>query len=151
MGRGLGNRQRLILKALRALEGEHGACWFEPFDVIAATLDIEPTPEMKRATHAERAVDAQRADLRRMAALGSPGHIEQLALFEHGQRQAEAARGNGNERVRPNLLRGKPRAGEGMNPSRALALLARRGLVQRRSHCGPGSLVALTEAGRAVR
>lgn len=142
MGRGLGNRQRLILKALRTLEGEHGACWFEPVDVIAAALDIEPTPDMKRASHVERMAEAQRADLRRMAALGSPRHIEQLALFEHRQGQADVARMSTNEHIRSTLLRASPRAGEGLNPSRGLALLARRGLVRRRSHCGPGSLPA---------
>lgn len=57
----------------------------------------------------------------------------------------------GTPRARSPILRPVRDAEGALNPSRILAALARRGLVERNARHGPGASVRLTEAGRAIQ
>ncbi|KMO39291.1 hypothetical protein VQ02_10135 [Methylobacterium variabile] len=142
MSRGLGIRQRAFLSALARLDRDGPARWHTPGEVLAAMgpLPLGRAERMER--HFDRADRAQLAHLRELAAAGYQFAVGGIAV-----REAEIAnrerRWRWNAPRAPNTTRIAPRGGEAVNPSRVLALLAKRGLVEREAHCGPGSQVRL--------
>ena len=143
MSRGLGTRQRAVLAALRTMERERGPGWRTPAEVIAALGEMTgatPVPADDTDPYA-RFEAAQLAQCRQMVAMGHRDFAASVMLIEARMAGRAASR-----RVRaraPNQARPAPRGGEDGNPSRVLALLERRGLVERRATRGPGSAVRL--------
>ena len=157
MGRGLGIRQREILAALRALDQRRPGWWWSPVEVIG-TLDGARSVEPLRVDPHEHTDRPRLEHLRQLASQGYPEYWatvreieERIARREAGRAAREiAARRKAASRY-PNQRRPEPRGGEGGNPSRVFALLARRGLVERVVFRGPGSVVRVAveqETGR---
>jgi len=148
MSRGLGTRQRAVLAALRAMERERGPGWRTPAEVIA-TLGEMTGAAPAQADDADpyaRFEAAQLAQCRQMVAMGYREFAASVMLIE--ARIAERAAGRRARARAPNQIRPAPRGGEDGNPSRVLALLERRGMVEREAQRGPGSAVRLTEVRR---
>lgn len=143
MGRGLGTRQWVVLKALRTLEREHGPGWRTPGEVLAVVDRMTGAGRNPALEHIDRADRAQLAHLRDLVGQGDPSFRPSVQAIEGriAAREAQQRREKGQRA--PNTLRREPRAGEDGNPSRVLETLARRGLVERQAHCGPGSVVRL--------
>lgn len=142
MSRGLGIRQRAFLSALMCLDEGGPPRWHTPAEVLAAMgpLPIGRAERMER--HFDRADRAQLAHLRDLVAAGHQFAAAGIAV--RGQQIAEREwRWRWAAPQSPNTARPTRRAGEAANPSRVLALLAKRGLVEREAHCGPGSRVRL--------
>lgn len=146
MSRGLGIRQGAFLSALVRLDEGGAPRWHTPAEVLAVMgpLPIGRAERMKR--HFDRANRAQIAHLRELVAAGHHFAVGGIAVREAqiGERERERVR---RWRLRweaprsPNTVRPTRRAGEAANPSRVIVLLAKRGLVEREAHCGPGSRV----------
>lgn len=140
MGQGLGHRQTLTLRALRALDTTRGVGgWHSPAAVLAALDEIEPPADGAALAHMDRADRMQLADVRRRYEAGDTILAHSILALE--ARIAERGRWAGHKA--PNTVRRRARAGEDLNPSRVFASLEARGLVERRAHCGPGSVVRL--------
>lgn len=140
MSRGLGAAQRLILRALAALEAEHGRGeWrFCVWAIVDRSYAL--SPEMQKRHRAQTEASAARnAAIQARAEAG-----EELAIRYLGLTRA-LTRGRPGPRARRTtpfwLTEGT------FNPSRVLASLERRGLVSRHAVKGGGS-AALTDAGR---
>jgi hypothetical protein len=154
MSRGLGTRQRILLQALRNLEQEHGEYWFYVHAVVRAAWPLggsEGHEKREAEAAAWAAEDARdRAETAALAAAGDDAAKERMKLFMQMDSMASVVRGW----HRRNAHRGAPQMRPAkdvdatLNPSRILALLAKRGLIERNAYQGPGSSVKLTPAGR---
>lgn len=142
MSRGLGIRRRVFLSALRCLDEGGAPRWHTPAEVLAAMGPL-PFGRAERAErHFDRADRAQIVYLRELVAAGYQFAVGGIAVREDQIAQWER-RWRWAVPQSPNTARPTRRAGEAANPSRLLALLAKRGLVEREAHCGPGSRVRL--------
>ena len=141
MSRGLGTAQRLMLKALASLEAEHGrADAFFVWAIVDRAYAISPELQARHRAFTE-ACERREAKTREMAAAGDARARLYLQL----------TRAMPREQPSPRLRRTTPfwLTEAELNPSRALASLARRGLVTRRPVKGGGS-AGLTDAGREM-
>ena len=150
MSRGLGRRQRTVLMALRALDARRPGHWWSPAELLIV-LAPAPRPAPEPPFDPDERTDGPRlAHLRTLAAKGfheywpTVREIEARIAQREADRKAraDAARRTAASRY-PNQRRPEPRGGEGGNPSRVLALLERRGLVERVVRRGPGAAVRL--------
>lgn len=142
MSRGLGAGQRLMLRALAALEAEHGQG--EGLFYVWAIVDqaYALSPEMQDSHRRQKeASAAQSAALQARADAGEELAIRYLHLTRTLTRSRPGPR---TRRTTPFWL-----TECGFNPSRILASLKRRGLVTRRAVKGGGS-AGLTDAGRSA-
>lgn len=167
MGRGLGTQQRAVLAALRTLDEVRGPGWHMPADVIAVLVSSRPVlvpvvPSRPPELPADPIEEMRLARFRTLIRQGYREYAADVMLIEQRREQRRqalrerweadraAARRRKAESQAPNLRRPEPRGGEEGNPSRVLALLARRGLVERQAHCGPGSAVRLVVVPEAM-
>ena len=141
MSRGLGTAQKLILTALLDLEREDGPgdrfyVWAIVDRAYSLSQEMQDRERERREAH-----ERQNQRIRDRAAAGD----EKASLY--------LALGQGLRRTHrhPRARRTSPwwEAEVNFNPSRVLASLARRGLVDRRAVQGGGS-AGLTEEGRAL-
>lgn len=138
----MGIRQRAFLSALARLDEGGPPRWHTPSEVLAA-MRLLPIGWAERAErHFDRADRAQIAHLRELVAAGHHFAAGGIAVRE-AQIADRERRWRWAAPRAPNTARASRRAGEAANPSRVLALLAKRGLVEREAHCGPGSRVRL--------
>ena len=154
MSRGLVTQQRMLLQALRNLEQECGEAWFEVHAVVRAAWPLgwlEGHERREAEAVAWAAEDARdRAETAALAAAGDDAAKERMERFMHRDMLASVI----CRWRRRNAHRGAPRMRPAkdvdatLNPSRILALLAKRGLIERNASRGPGSSVKLTPAGR---
>lgn len=143
MSRGLGEAQRLILRALLSLENEHpgeGSRFFA-WAIVDRAYALSP------ALQAEQ-------EGRRLASVRAQEHL--MAEAKAGNAQARELlmldrRLRGPMRSHPRTRRTSPWSltETRFNPSRVLASLERRGLVHRTPIKGGGA-AGLTDAGRAL-
>ena len=150
MSRGLGRRQRTVLMALRALDARRPGQWWSPAELLIV-LAPPPKPAPEPVFDPDERTDGPRlAHLRTLVAKGwseywpTVREIEARIAWREADRRARAAaeRRRATNRY-PNQRRPMVRGGEEGNPSRVLALLERRGLIERVARCGPGSVVRL--------
>lgn len=147
MSRGLGKQQLVVLRALCSLERDHGAGWYYVHDVLNRAWDADwraPYEQMEQrraeADRERRARDKAAAaggDLRALEAVDRQRHIDRIGRILSGRRVKTGT---------PTVRRGRDDA----NLSRVLALLRRRGLVERYAVAGRGAMVKLTEGGRSA-
>lgn len=141
MSKGLGVAQRLVLIALASLEAENGDTG--PFDGYAIVERVyamsQPMQDREHGLTVARAGMA--ANIRERAEQGGDRAAPYLTLTRGLQRSTPSPH---QRRTTPFWL-----TETGVNPSRVLASLARRGLVSRKAIRGGGS-VGLTDEGRSV-
>lgn len=152
MSRGLGTRQRLLLQALRQLEQQHSeeGCRFHVWAVLQKAWDLglksEIEDERRRRLEREQ---AWRADITMRAEAGDPEALRLVGLDKQYRALTQGLR-----RTRFRGTRRDFGVVEHMNPSRTMALLQRRGLVERgnahANEAGQGAWVRLTDTGRGA-
>ena len=143
MSRGLGSKQRLLLDAIRSIEQEDGAGpiagrhWRISYILERAYSLSSELQDIER-----HRADAIAADKARIAKLASEGDEKAKLFLSLTRALAKGPRWEVGERFK----RQSPEWIEYyLNPSRTLALLAKRGLITR-IHGG----AALTDAGREM-
>ncbi|MCJ2099665.1 hypothetical protein [Methylobacterium sp. E-046] len=136
------------MATLRHLERERGPGWRSPAEVIAALERITGRPfvEPEPIDPYERIEAGQLAQCREQVARGYREYAAHVGLLEARIAERPAAKKARLRPRAPNQIRQGPRAGEAVNPSRVLALLERRRLIERIAHRGPGSAVRLATA-----
>ena len=140
MSKGLGRAQALLLRALASLEAEHGAAGrFYVWKILERARALSEPLRLREA--AIKADIAARRAARLKAAEGGDDIARQMLELEAAF--GAHARGHRSARTR----RQDYGYIEDINPSRALASLAKRGLVTRKAIRGGGS-AGLTPAGR---
>lgn len=123
MSRGLGKVQVAVLRALYEIEVEAGPCFIFTWAVVNRAAAGLPKAPREPVT--------------------LPTTPRFLAL-------SAAIKSWSNRRRAPQAIRIDKFAEQDINPSRCFALLAKRGLVERRASRGRGASIRLTEAGRAA-
>jgi hypothetical protein len=162
MSRGLGTRQRHFLAAMAKLEVDCGpGDGFAIYQIIntagALGLDAEATARKTRkdAERAERreARRRHRLEVEALAASGDADAQAELkdmqgfdAFLATGKRLLSLRRGYGS----PPRVRNPEDAEHIANPSRTLALLEQRGLIERCPIRGRGASAVLTHTGRVI-
>lgn len=158
MSKGIGRSQGLILRALLSLEAQHGGSVmyngrrktraFVVSAIVRRCWEMSPDLRAREQAYQEECRAAREALVARMAAkaeAGNPLAREWLMLDRSiamwGSRRSH--RGRCRERNIPWYVE------EHLNPSRALASLAKRNLVWRHNRRG-GGWACLTEEGRAA-
>jgi len=162
MSRGIGTRQQLILAAMRMIETD-----FRPgaelyvWEIINAAgelgLDDEATARKARkdAQQAgwEEARRQHRIDIEALAASSDADAQAELERLQHLDFMTSTLKGLLSRRWSqgsPPRMRDPVEAEHVVNPSRVLALLQQRGLVERTVRRGHGASARLTDAGRVV-
>lgn len=142
MSRGLGNKQRLILAALRSIEAEHGAgdLWAVSFIVHRAYEISEEMRGIERRR--EQAYVANNMRIQKMADEGDDNAKMYLRLTKQA---ATMYRRNWSDGGRPRSRDWPEWIEKHLNPSRTLKQLEQRGLVARE----PG-FAGLTDEGRST-
>lgn len=152
MSRGLGTRQRLILQALAQLEAKDGQPGgkFYIWAVLKAAWDLglksEHDAQMQRYRESS---DHWRAEMQARADAGDAEAARTLSLDKMLRLSIGGFHRRGYSK------RAEFGAVEHFNPSRTLALLASRGLVERGNEHrwnsgGQGAWASLTDKGRAA-
>lgn len=142
MSRGLGEAQKLILRALASLEAEHpgGGLRFFVWGIVDRAYELSPAMQ---AEHGSRQA-ARQARHQRWVDMADAGDADAKLFLALGRSLARTRRHPRARRKSPwDLSEAK------LNPSRVLASLERRGLVHRSAIQGGGA-AGLTEAGRAL-
>jgi hypothetical protein len=133
MSRGLGTQQRMLLQALRNLEQERGEAWVEVHAVIRAAWPLgwsEGHERRQAEAAAWAAEDARdRAETASLAAAGDDAAKKRMDWFMHRDMLASRWRRRNAHRGAPQLRPAKD-VDATLNPSRILALLAKRGYQQ---------------------
>lgn len=137
MSKGIGRTQALLLRALASLEAQDGRSLFYVWAIADRCFELSQPLQARAAAGAE-AYAKSRAWWKEQAAAGNPDAL----LFESLGRALARRPGPRQRRKAPYRDLEYP-----LNPSRALASLAKRGLVQRVAVQGGGS-AGLTDAGR---
>jgi len=138
MSRGIGRSQALMLRALASLEAECGRGRFWVWAIADRCFELSQPLQARAAASAE-AIAKSREWWKEQAAGGNP----EALLFESYGRAL--ARSKSSPRQRREVSYSDLEYP--LNPSRALASLAKRGLVERWAVQGNGS-ARLTAAGR---
>jgi hypothetical protein len=152
MSKGIGDRQRLFLDALRSLElqdRDATGAYFYVWAVVEQAWLLGPEIDKENYKDAQA---RKRVELVKAAALGDEAAKERLGSFDHRAALGQAINALfSNRRCGGRCLkRGDHGAEHELNPSRVLASLARRGLVERNAMQGYGATVKLTEEGRRI-
>ena len=138
MSRGLGRNQRAVVKAMEALQAEHGPGWVAPAKIIT---EIERPGRQGRA-HALRMTVAL-IEARTAAERGDPAAAALVARLEAEGASTTFRASAAVTLAKPKVRRPRRRAGEELNPARIFAALEERGIVERRPCVGPASRVRL--------
>lgn len=140
MSRGLGTAQHLMLKALAALEAEHGGDGdlFCVWAIVDRAYALSPEMQERHRQESE-AIAARHARMREKAEGGDDRALRFVTLTQSLRRSRPGPRAR---RTSPSWI-----TEHDFNPSRVLASLERRGLVSRNALKGGGS-AGLTDAGR---
>lgn len=139
MSRGIGRAQVLVLRAIASLEAEYGKSSFYVWAIAERCYALSPALRERTRRQAEAAA-ARYEQIREMARNGN-ADAKLLIHLDQGL----SMRWPSPRRRRANEIR---IVESSINPSRALAALARRGLLVHRSIKGGGS-ARLTQSGRA--
>lgn len=147
MSRGLGTAQKLILQAMATIEaGYEPGAWLYVWAIVDQAYAL--SPEMQERHRQEEQMRTDRAArLRDQAANGDRGAAYSLMLGESIMRFGARRRAKYSLRKRrtsPSWI-----TESDFNPSRVLASLERRGLVERDAIQGGGT-ASLTDEGRRV-
>lgn len=140
MSRGLGKRQTLLLRSLESLTAEYGPGHFHVFAIVNRAYDLDDNLRA-RAQQRQDSAAAVVERLERDAAAGDDFASYTLTLRALLSRRRDA-RGRRQERQHRDLERD-------LNPTRLLASLHRRGLVDR-GVFGACGAYALTDQGAAM-
>lgn len=154
MSKGLGRAQVLMLRAMMSLEAEiprsdpysakKTGGRFYVWAIVQRAWQLSPELRLRQAEEDEARrqwIEARDVDIRARADAGCKLAREFLLLTRSLRSYARRAHRPRQRRDFPNFIE------EHLNPSRALASLARRGLIHRSAARGGGS-AGLTEAGR---
>src|SRR4051812_23137163 len=160
MSRGIGTRQRLFLAALAKLEAEYKPGGFYVWAIVNAACDLglydEATARKARqdAEWAEyqEAERQHRIEVEALAAFGDADAQVELKRLIHLDFLGSAIRSSFRRRSEgsPPQMRDPVDAEHVANPSRTLALLEQRGLIERCPIRGRGASAGLTDAGRII-
>lgn len=153
MSRGLGTQQRAFLAALAAIDAELGTIWVWPWAVLNELYRRDfAERDRSRAQAREQRDREDLARLRLEAESGEPSAVEALKNERRLQGLTRILRAAFSSR----RYKGRPRdrkcgqIEDEINPSRMIAALAKRGLLERKFIDTNRAGIRITDAGRQV-
>jgi hypothetical protein len=140
----------MMLHALRELETQHqGGSFFYVWSILnqMTASGLVTAADVRQAAYLEGRA-AVRADIERRAADGDDGAKDALRQVNLADALGSTIRASFRQRRGTKPIRKMKFLERDINPSRCLAALAKRGLVDRQEQKGVGSSAALTDEGR---